>query len=137
MKINKKIFFIALFFVFFVPYLLLAAINPSANDSFGLNYVKNGENGISLGQRDPREMASQIINTVLTVLGVVSVGLSLLGGFKWMTSFGSEEKIGQAKKLLISGIVGLFIILAAWGITSFVLNVLIDTSSDVSGFEDL
>jgi hypothetical protein len=39
-----------------------------------------------------------------------------------MTSGGSEEKITEAKKLISAGIVGLVIVLAAYGIAGFVVN---------------
>jgi len=33
-------------------------------------------------------------------LGVIAVGIIIWGGFVWMTSDGSEEKVTQAKKIL-------------------------------------
>ncbi|MFA7601214.1 MAG: hypothetical protein WCY43_03240, partial [Patescibacteria group bacterium] len=64
------------------------------------------------------------------LLGIVAVVIVLLGGFKWMTAAGNEDKIGEAKKLLGAGVVGLVIILAAWGITTFVLNTLMDATNN-------
>ena len=48
----------------------------------------------------------------------------LIGGFQWMTAGGNEERVEKAKKLLIAAIIGLLIILAAWGISSYAVNVL-------------
>jgi len=129
---NKKILSLLLISLFVFPLVSLALTNPAAanDDVFGLNYVKNGDEGIALGQKDPREMAAQIINTVLTLLGIVAVVIVLLGGFKWMTAAGNEDKIGEAKKLLGAGVVGLVIILAAWGITTFVLNTLMEATNN-------
>ncbi|HNV12429.1 MAG TPA: pilin [bacterium] len=129
---RKKILSLLLISLFVFPLVSLALTNPAAanDDVFGLNYVKNGDEGIALGQKDPREMAAQIINTVLTLLGIVAVVIVLLGGFKWMTAAGNEDKIGEAKKLLGAGVVGLVIILAAWGITTFVLNTLMEATNN-------
>ena len=80
------------------------------------------KNRVYLGANDPRTMAAGIINTILTILGIVAVVIVLLGGFKWMTAAGNEEKVGEAKKLLGAGVIGLIIVLSAWGIASFVLN---------------
>ncbi|PKM91172.1 hypothetical protein CVU82_03935 [Candidatus Falkowbacteria bacterium HGW-Falkowbacteria-1] len=121
---KKKIISFLLVALFVLPIITLALPNNAgANDTFGLNFV-GGDNGIALGNKDPRTMAAGIINTVLTLLGIVAVVIVLLGGFKWMTAAGNEEKISEAKKLLGAGVVGLVIILAAWGITTFVLNAL-------------
>ena len=119
--------------LFFVP--LLAVNNASANndDVFGLGYVTGEEgnsDGIVLGNKDPRTMITQIINVLLTLLGIVAVVIVLLGGFKWMTAGGNEDKVGEAKKILGAGIIGLVIILAAWGIAAFVLNTLMSATGN-------
>ena len=75
-----------------------------------------------LGVKDPREIAASIINVILGFLGIVAVIIILLGGFKWMTAGGNEDKVGEAKKLITAGIIGLVIILGAFSIATFVLN---------------
>lgn len=86
---------------------------------------------IKLGQGDVRQTAARIINVALGFLGIIAVVIVLIGGFKYMVSGGSEEKTGEAKKLIVSGIIGLAIILSAWAITSFVLGRLISATQDV------
>lgn len=120
---RKKIISLALLALFIVPLVSLSLATPvTASDDFGLTFVKNGTEGINLGATDPRTMAAKVINVVLTLLGTVAVVIVLLGGFKWMTAAGNDDKIGEARKLLGAGVIGLVIILAAWGITTFVLN---------------
>jgi len=63
-----------------------------------------------------------IINIILGLLGVIAVIFIVLGGFKWMTAGGSDEKIKDAKKMIGQGIVGLVIILAAYAIAKFVMD---------------
>lgn len=75
-----------------------------------------------LGEKDPREIVAQIINIILGFLGIVAVIIILLGGFKWMTAGGNEDKVGEARKLIVAGIIGLVIILASFAIASFVLT---------------
>jgi TRAP-type C4-dicarboxylate transport system permease small subunit len=55
-------------------------------------------------------------------LGIIAVGIILFAGFKWMTAGGSEEKTSEATKLMTSGVIGLIIILSAWGIAYFILE---------------
>lgn len=71
---------------------------------------------------------ARIINILLGFLGVIAVVLVLLGGFKWMTAAGNEDKIGEAKKLMGAGVVGLVIILAAYAIAAFVINQLVQAT---------
>ena len=80
---------------------------------------------IALSANDPRIIAAKIVRVALGFLGIIAVCIVLYGGFLWMTSAGNEETIGKAKKVLINGLIGLIIILMAFGITQFVLNSLL------------
>ncbi|MCX6799658.1 MAG: pilin [Candidatus Falkowbacteria bacterium] len=82
-----------------------------------------------LGNKDPRDIIAGVINTVLGFLGVVAVCIILLGGFKYMTAAGEQAKVDEAKKLIISGIIGLVIILSAFGIATFVIGQLVTTTT--------
>lgn len=97
----------------------------AANDPFGVNYGA----GTGLGLRDPRETAANIIKIIMGFLGIVSIVIILMGGFKWMTAAGNDEKVGEAKKLIAQGIIGLVIILSAFAITNFVLASLVNATN--------
>lgn len=84
------------------------------------------KNTLGLGDRDPRDIAAQVIKIILGFLGIIAVIIILLGGFKWMTAGGNEDKVGEAKKLIIAGVIGLVIIIAAFAIATFVLNSLVN-----------
>jgi hypothetical protein len=82
-----------------------------------------------LGQQDLKTGLGELINVALGFLGIVAVIIILFGGFKWMTAGGNDEKVGEAKRLIIAGIIGLAIILSAYAITTFVLQSLIDATT--------
>jgi len=90
----------------------------SAQASLGIEYGT----ATGLGSRDLKETITSVLNVLLGFLGIIAVIVILLGGFKWMTAGGSEDKIGEAKKLIGAGIVGLVIILAAYAIATYVIN---------------
>jgi hypothetical protein len=117
---KKKLISLFVLSLFVLPFLTVQPV--LASDPFGNNFVKNDNEGIVLGDDDPRTIAATVINVVLTLLSIIAVVIVLLGGFKWMTAAGNEEKVADAKKLLGAGVIGLAIILAAWGIASFALN---------------
>lgn len=79
-----------------------------------------------LGQADLATVIATIIRAILGFLGVVAVVIILWGGFLWMTSGGQDEKVRNARKLIIMGIIGLAIVLAAYAIASFVINALVE-----------
>lgn len=94
-----------------------ALLDPEFSDATGL------------GEADLQSTIGNIINVVLGFLGVIAVVIVLFGGFKWMTAGGNDEKVQEAKKLLIAGVIGLAIIFSAYAITSFVLTSLISAST--------
>ncbi|MBU0880078.1 pilin, partial [Patescibacteria group bacterium] len=68
---------------------------------------------MGLGTADPRTMAAKIINVAMGFLGIIAVVIILIGGFKWMTAGGGEEKVEEATKMIKYGVIGLIIILAS------------------------
>lgn len=113
--------------MFLIAPVLLIAKNASAQLDVGLNEVNNT---IQLGSDDPRTIVARIINMAMLFLGIIAVVLILLAGFKWMTAGGNEDKVGEARKLMGAGVIGLVIILCAWGIAQFVLNNLITATGN-------
>lgn len=124
-KLFKNLVIFATLALLILPAISLAlpAKALDAND-LGVNYAQN----IGLGNRDPRDIASSVIKVLLGFLGIIAVIIILIGGFKWMTAGGNEDKVSEAKKLIIAGIIGLIIILAAYGIATFVINALLNAT---------
>ncbi|MFA6215481.1 MAG: hypothetical protein WC768_02860 [Patescibacteria group bacterium] len=81
-----------------------------------------------LGTKDLREGIMSIINVLLGFLGIIAIVIVLYGGFVWLTSAGNEEKVGQAKKIITSGIIGLVIIFVSYAIASFVITQLMSAT---------
>lgn len=91
------------------------------------NELLPGQIATELGQQqqDLRVTIARIIRTAMSLLGIIAVLIILYGGFKWMTSAGSDEAVGDAKKIITAGIIGLVIILTAYAIASFVISSLV------------
>jgi hypothetical protein len=79
-------------------------------------------NTLGLSVTDPKIVITNIIRIVLGFLGIIAVILIIYGGFIWMTAAGNEDRVDTAKKILVSAVIGLLIILSAFAITTFVLN---------------
>ena len=91
----------------------------------GTNYAGQ----IGLGGQDIRTTVASIIRTAMGLLGIVAVVIILIGGFTWMTAGGNDDKVGEAKKWIIAGVIGLGIILSAFALSSFVINSLISATT--------
>jgi len=98
----------------------------AAQASLGIEY--GAETG--LGTRDLKDTITAVLNVLLGFLGIIAVIIILLGGFKWMTAMGNEDKVGEAKKLIGAGIVGLVIILAAYAIATYVINTISEATRE-------
>ena len=101
-----------------------------ANLAEAVNVYPNASGNIGLGNADPEDMIVSVINWILGILALVAVIMILVGGFLWMTAGGNEEKVDKAKKLLIAAIIGLVIILAAWGIATYAIGKLLDITDE-------
>lgn len=94
-----------------------------ADEMFGGDLTGDEFAGVSgLGAGDLPSTIASIINVVLGFLGIVAVVIILLGGFKWMTAGGNDDKVKEARKLMIAGVIGLVIVLSAYAIAYFVLQ---------------
>ncbi len=116
-----------------ISFVLPVAVNAqpiTANDLFGNGAIRaNVQTDLGLGNRDPREIAASIIRVLLGFLGIIATLIILMGGFKWMTAGGSEDGIEEAKKMISAGVIGLIIILASWGLATFIINALVTATS--------
>lgn len=68
------------------------------------------------------DKVSTIINVVVSIVGIIAVGVVVLGGIGYATSQGDAAKAAKAKNTILYGIVGLVIALLAFAIVNFVLR---------------
>jgi hypothetical protein len=131
MKSFKKIFpVLCLVFgllVLISPMVSSAAGSPSTGPSGALKKLQE-VGGTAYGvdvTKAPTPLATvigNIVQTFLSILGIVAAVLMIYGGYLWMTGRGKEERINKAKETLEAAIIGLIIIMAAYAITYFVVD---------------
>lgn len=105
---------------------VLAANNPFTQGQNLANGVA-AEAGIS-SQKSLPQLIGQIINIVLTLLGMVFLILVLYAGFLWMTASGDDKQVGKAKDIIRQAIIGLIVIVAGFAISNFVLGNLVNVA---------
>lgn len=117
---NLVVMAMVLFVITPVFALTVNVTTASAAADFGFNYANNFD--LSTTNEDPRDVAVNIVKYLMTFLGIIAVVVILYGGFIWMTAAGNEDKVAQAKKLIIAGVIGLIIIISAFVIVTFIVN---------------
>jgi hypothetical protein len=60
------------------------------------------------------------VGFALQFIGILFMILIIWGGFIWMTARGNEQQITKAKDIIISAVVGLIIVLAAYSLTRYI-----------------
>ena len=65
---------------------------------------------------------SRLTNTILLIVGLISVIMLVYGGLRYILSGGDSKKVTDAKNTILYAIIGLIISLLAFAIVHFVLN---------------
>jgi hypothetical protein len=120
MNIAKKLFLFLFLFAGLILFFGFPLITLAQADQFGINTLANTE----LPRADIRDTIANIIKIALGFLGIVVVVLIMYGGFMYMTAGGDSEKIDKGKKILINSVIGLVIIMSAYGITDYIFRAL-------------
>ena len=61
---------------------------------------------------------NRVLLSVIPVLMVLATVVFLWGVVMYVIAGGDEEKLGRAKGYIVAGIIGLFVMLAVWGIVN-------------------
>ncbi len=92
------------------------------------NLTNTNLNELGGGSQGLPHTIGLLITAALGLLGVVFVVLIILAGFKWMMTQGDATKVKAAKDMMIQAVIGLIIILVAYGITNFVITAVFNAS---------
>ncbi len=66
-------------------------------------------------------LMTNIINTILFVLGIIAVIMIIIGGIRYTTSNGDASGIKSAKDTIMYAVIGLVVAIMAYAIVNFVL----------------
>ncbi len=73
-------------------------------------------------------LIGNLINVVLGVMGILFVILIVYAGILYLQGGMDKEKISKAKSLIVNAIVGLVIVVAAYAISSFIIQQVISVA---------
>lgn len=72
--------------------------------------------------KDIEKPLGAVIKGALALVGTIFFLLTIYAGILWMTARGKEEQLETSQKIITAAVIGLFITLAAYAITSFVTS---------------
>ncbi|HEY5550157.1 MAG TPA: pilin [Candidatus Saccharimonadales bacterium] len=135
-RIRTMLLRFSVFLLIFAPALLLAVSvsaqgadiqNSTCTGADTLQVPPGGTAGSGCGAITTDEgsfnrLLTRIINVISVIVGVVAVIMIIYGGFRYITSGGSPEKVTGAKNTILYGLIGLIIVALAQIIVRFVLK---------------
>jgi cytochrome bd-type quinol oxidase subunit 2 len=101
--------------------------NPTVGVCYGAEHLQinpnpDGSCPAGAGTTKVNSLITEIINVFSVVVGIVAVIMIIVGGFRYVTSGGSSEKVTAAKNTLLYAIIGLVIVALSQIIVKFVLD---------------
>ncbi len=91
----------------------------------GSNFERNS----LLGNESPVNIAAGVVDWVLGLLMIIALVLIVYAGFLWMLGGGNEENVKKSKDILKGAFFGVVIILASYGIATYVFENLLKATS--------
>ena len=85
----------------------------------------------------PNGVFTQITNTVLYIVGIISVVMLIYGGLRYVISGGDSKKVTDAKNTILYAIIGLIISILAFAIVNFVINAVTGDSDSAANTDHI
>lgn len=119
----KKIFFIITLSVLMAS--TLTSISAYATDLTIYSGVQSAKGiGVATDLFGYNGIFATVSNTLLFVIGALSVLMIVIGGLRYVISGGNSNAVTSAKNTILYAIVGLVIAFLAYAVINFVLNAL-------------
>lgn len=124
---KQTLMLLALIAIMLIPYFVFAQTTGTIDATASSNPMnllqKVGQGSFADANEDSlASIIGLVVNTALSLLGVIFVVLMVLAGYNWMTASGNEQKVDEAKSTIKRAIIGLVIVLGSWAIWTFILD---------------
>jgi ABC-type Fe3+ transport system permease subunit len=124
-KFSKTAGALCLAFVLLAPVPAIAQQEPAAPAPTAVQQIREGIDAPGRVQ-DPEGQINRLITAVVNLLswivGVVSVIMIIIGGFKYVLSSGDSNSTNAAKNTILFALIGLVIVALAQALVRFVLD---------------
>ena len=96
--------------------------SPKLNEIFWNGQQQEFSDSTGLGDFSPVTMVTNVINIAMGFIGITTVIMFMLAGFKILLSGGNADKLSEAQKMMWGTVVGTFLIMASFGIAKFFIG---------------
>ncbi|MBH41179.1 MAG: hypothetical protein CL685_00515 [Candidatus Magasanikbacteria bacterium] len=136
---NKKLLISVIclsFFFFTFSFVNANALETNTKQKgFGANVTKQLKAGaesaeMGVARENPQVVIAEFIKSLLTVVGTVFLLLVLYSGIMLLTASGEQEKVTKALTTIKMAVIGLFVTLSAYAITTIVSQVMLKSLQD-------
>ena len=110
-----------LFFIFSFSANAQTGASYNFTTNSGLSTTGNSA-GYNLGTPGPEIIISQVIQIILSLLGVIFLAFMIYAGVTWVMAEGDDKKVQKAKDMISESIIGLIIVAAAYAISYFLIS---------------
>ena len=122
MKVNKTIVALSALSLLLVAVFVFVP-DVAYAQQLGVDGIKGPANNANL-----LGIVQTVINTLLSIIGVLAVVMLILGGIRYTTSQGDAKAIESAKNTILYAIIGIVVAFAAWALVNFVIGQLNSTT---------
>lgn len=105
-----------------------ALAQNSAAEQIKEGLKTTGEGGAGYSTIPIEQLIGQLIQVVLGIVGVLFLVLTVYAGILWMTAAGEGKRVQTAKDILRNSLIGLVVIIAAYALTTFIVDALVKAS---------
>ncbi len=120
---------------------IAAALTLTAGKAMAMTVQEGAEmaraDGMPADLIGPNGVFTQITNTVLYVVGIISVIMLIYGGLRYVISGGDSKKVTDAKNTILYAIIGLIISILAFAIVNFVINAVTGENNSAANTDHL
>lgn len=124
-KIRVLVAAVMAIFVLAAPVVVMAQAAPATNSNKAAvcdGVALTGGDCAADAEGNISGVVKGAINIFSVLVGIVSVIMIMVGGFKYITSQGDANSIGSAKNTILYAVVGLVVVALAQIIVQFTLN---------------
>lgn len=123
--IKQILFLICLVAILILPYFVFAqnaALNKlkDVGPASGFTSLEEGKEATAFP-----EFLGTVVSALLSLLGVIFIGLMIYGGYNWMIARGDEAKVTKAQDTIRRAVIGLIIVISSYAIWNFIFIKLI------------
>lgn len=127
----KNIFIILIFSFFSINFFssltLASTLSPDTNIKTNrYENIQNPDvdpnNPYIRTETDFANLFEPMLNSITSILVIICIAMLIYAGFLYIANYTNEEFINKAKKLALSSLIGLFIVMFSYGIIRFILN---------------